>query len=658
MPAASTVLIVGPPDTPPLPFPGEPASLPACRLSSTSAEAAAQIRRQRPALLVIDARAQASQACTLAAEVLADPVSSGLPAVFVTAAGDRDTAAEAWRLGAIDVWSAPFEPAALLGKLRAFAALHRDRTELQLALDLNRRLAAEATAPGRAAPEFPLPAVLDQLLPHVAVLDPRGTVLAANRTLRAAAEVSAGDVVGRPFWECSWWSYSTGVADTIRESCHRAATGETVRFDVQLHRARGEEIWVDYQAAPLRDPGGRVDRLVVCGIEISERKHAQAEASRQTGLVEAVLQACPAGIIVAEPDGRIVRMNPANDRLWGHPPMTDALAGYGEWKAWWADNSARAGARIAPAEGSLARALRGETVTGDLVEIEPFDAPGERRYTINSAAPIRGARGEVRGGVVVQMDVTELKTAELTLEKIVAERTEKLRETVHDLEAFSSSVAHDMRAPLRTMTGYCDILLDDWAAQLDPEARHYVERIGAAAARLDQLITDILDYSHVARRDLPLETIDLEALLHDLVDGYANLRDAREFIRWESLPAVHANRSALTQVFSNLLSNAVKFVPKGRSPRIRIRSEPVEPAAEGALPTVRIWVEDNGIGMDPAHQGKLFQMFQRLSPGKEYEGTGMGLAIARKAVERMGGQIGVVSDLGQGSRFWLTLRRA
>ncbi|MEO6184062.1 MAG: ATP-binding protein, partial [Verrucomicrobiota bacterium] len=235
----------------------------------------------------------------------------------------------------------------------------------------------------------------------------------------------------------------------------------------------------------------------------------------------------------------------------------------------------------------------------------------------------------------------------------VAERRqaeEQLRETVAELEAFSYSITHDLRAPLRAMQNFSKLLQDDYGSKLDETGEDFLRRIGTSASRMDKLIQDVLVYSRVLRRDLKLEPVDVEKLLRGMFETYPEFQEPKTEVTIEGeLPAVLGNEAALTQCFSNLVNNAVKFVPLNTKPRVRI-------SAERNGIAVRFWIVDNGIGMDPKYSKTIFEMFQRLSTN--YEGTGIGLAIVRKAAERMGGAVGVESEPGKGSRFWLDLKLA
>jgi signal transduction histidine kinase len=239
------------------------------------------------------------------------------------------------------------------------------------------------------------------------------------------------------------------------------------------------------------------------------------------------------------------------------------------------------------------------------------------------------------------------------LERKVIERTARLQDTISELQAFSYTVSHDLRAPLRAMQSYAQVLLQDCGAELSAEARQYLSRIETAGIRLDRLIQDVLTYSRIARELVTSRPLDLGQLLLQIMEQYPMLQPPAAEIKVDGpLPMVDADESSVTQCLSNLLGNAVKFVPKDRKPRVVVRAEP----RDGR---VRLWIEDNGIGIAPADRERIFRMFERVhDTTHEYDGTGIGLAIVRKAAERIGGQVGVESQPGQGSRFWLDFKPA
>ncbi len=280
-----------------------------------------------------------------------------------------------------------------------------------------------------------------------------------------------------------------------------------------------------------------------------------------------------------------------------------------------------------------------------------------------STTPLVDSQGQVVGSVHIARDITQLKQAERALrqakeelaaaneelERKVQQRTTRLQETIAELETFSYSVAHDLRAPLRSMQGMAAALLEDYSARLDSQGQDYLRRIMAAAVRQDRLIQDVLRYSQVARREIELSKVDLDQLVQGVLLEYPNLQEHRGHIHVRSpLAPVRGHAPSLVQCISNLLENALKFVSPGKTPDIQVWTE-------STSSQVRLWISDNGIGIAPEDTQRIFRLFERLHGSQDYPGTGIGLAVVQKAIERMGGRVGVNSQLGHGSRFWIEL---
>lgn len=286
-----------------------------------------------------------------------------------------------------------------------------------------------------------------------------------------------------------------------------------------------------------------------------------------------------------------------------------------------------------------------------------FEGNWEARSLYGHVEPLRDRAGNVVGTIGIAEDVTERVEAEKALrealqrhatelEERVAERTAALEETNRELEAFTYTVSHDLRAPVRAMQGFSQALLEDYGDRLDATAREYVTRTVAASARMETLIQDLLAYSRLSRARLEVQPVGLDDVVREALAQVGE--SAAEVGVQPSLPRVRAHAGTLTQVVANLLGNAVKFVPPGKPARVRVWVE----RREGR---VRLWVEDEGIGIAAEHQERIFRIFERLHGQETYPGTGVGLAIVRKGMERIGGHVGVESSLGQGSRFWVEL---
>lgn len=288
---------------------------------------------------------------------------------------------------------------------------------------------------------------------------------------------------------------------------------------------------------------------------------------------------------------------------------------------------------------------------------------GKRIDVSVTISPLKNPQRTVVGASKIFRDISDRKRAERelrqaeaalkehadNLETVVADRTQKLRETIGELEAFSYSLSHDMRTPLRTIQSYSQFLLTDFGPKLEPQAQDFINRIVSAVQRMDRLISDVLSLTRLSRQEIRIQPVDLDRLVRALIMENQSLHPPRADVAIVGqLPVVSGHEASLVQCVSNLLGNAVKFVGRGVTPVVRVYGS----VQDG---TARIVVEDNGIGIPEEAQGRVFELFHRHHSGGGYEGTGLGLAIVRKAVERMSGQVGVESSPGHGSRFWFEL---
>ena len=413
----------------------------------------------------------------------------------------------------------------------------------------------------------------------------------------------------------------------------------------------GTEHPIDDSAAPVREPGGAIRGVVLVFRDIGERRRIEWDALRAAAIIEHSVDA----VIGKDLQGIVTSWNQSAERIFGY--TAGEMVG----------QSIR---RLIPPDRQqeeqkiLTRLHQGEIV-------EAFDTirlrkDGQPIYVQLTISPIKDKEGRIIGASKIARDMTAQREAQQRIEAMqadlaaharllearVAGRTTELEEKVAELEAFSYSLSHDMRAPLRAITSFTQLVLADEGAKLGAPSIDHLRRVTNAALRMDRLIQDVLTFSRLARRVVVAEPVDVAKLIDDLIYERPELQAPRAEIRIERpLDSIKGHQALLTQALGNLLDNAVKFVPRGVTPKVRIRTELL-----GDM--VRLWVEDNGIGITREQQRRLFTLFQRLNPTGHYEGMGIGLAIVRKAAERMNGQAGVEAEPGNGSRFWLQLPKA
>jgi PAS domain S-box-containing protein len=409
----------------------------------------------------------------------------------------------------------------------------------------------------------------------------------------------------------------------------------------------GTERPIDDSGAPIRGSAADLRGVVLVFRDVSERREAELAALR----LAAIVQNSDDAIISKDLDGVIMTWNEGAQQIFGY--SAKEIIG-------------KSIKTLVPSELQkeedeiLARLRRGERVYH--FETIRVSKDGRRIPIALTSSPIRDHEGHIIGASKIARDISEHKQAEQAiaeaneklrshasdLEKQVRERTRTLEKTITELESFSYSLSHDMRAPVRAIESFSEIVLKDYGEKIGPQGSDLLKRSIGAAQRMDQLILDLLAFTRVARMPIRLEPVDTDKLIHGIIQERIEFQPPQAEIKIKTpLPRVTGNETSLTQCITNLLDNAVKFVAHGTKPRVSIRSEQ---NGHG----VRLWIEDNGIGIDAAGKKQLFQMFHRIH-SNDYPGTGIGLAIVRKAVERMGGETGVESEPGKGSRFWLQL---
>lgn len=463
--------------------------------------------------------------------------------------------------------------------------------------------------------------------------------------------------IGRPFGDIKALSSLDHAEPQILEVIDTMTVRE---MDVQDDQGR----WYSLRIRPYRTHDSKIDGAVLVFIDIDVLKHGIAALKEANDFAESIIRTIPHPMVVLEEDGRIKTANAAfllaagqeRSGVLGRPMSEVGFAGEpvpglrellvrnGEWMRTVKDHEVE----INRPEG-----IRTLLLNTGLVRVSVED----RNFLLLSLEDITARRASEREVRRLNAELEErfrqATSANRSLEREVADRQraeEGLRESLKDLEAFSFSVSHDLRAPLRSIQGVAEALREDYGDRLDETGRDYARRIVDAAQRLDRLLQDLLTYSRLGRGEAETRLCSLDSAVRIVLDHLAPVMRASgatvEIV--PPLGEVLSVRSLLETALSNLLSNALKFTAEGVKPEIRVGAE-----ARGA--SRRIWIEDNGIGIPPDQQEQVFRPFERLHGMEKYPGNGIGLAIVRKSVESQGGQAGVETRPGGGSRFWIEL---
>lgn len=423
------------------------------------------------------------------------------------------------------------------------------------------------------------------------------------------------------------------------------------RIEYRVVHPDGTIRWLASRGRVMSGENNELARLVGVVVDITEVRRAEEAVRESERKFRRIFETANEGIWVLDAESRVTMVNARMAEMLGY--SREEMLG-----------RKKEDFVFSPEDRVIAQeqfGLRSRNLAG-FFEVRLRHRDGHAVWTQFSSRPVF-EDGKFAGALDMIADISERKRAEEelaraqeqlrqhadTLEQRVEERTAQLRDTIGQLEAFSYSITHDMRGPLRAISGFAGILAQEYGPKLDADAHEYLDRMTGAAARLDALIQDVLNYSRISKGDLPLQPVEVCALVHDIVSQYPDLAANRQFIQLNcGEHYVTANLAALTQVISNLVGNALKFVPRERPPLVRVESE-----LRGNR--LRVWVIDNGVGIPREYHGKIWGAFQRLHKVEEFPGTGIGLAIVKKAMERMNGAVGVESEIGEGSRFWIEL---
>jgi PAS domain S-box-containing protein len=519
------------------------------------------------------------------------------------------------------------------GETTGVVLVFRDQTEERRAGDALRR--SEAL----------LRAVIEGTTNLVCVKDQDGKIVIANSAMTRFIGKPESEIIGKCDLELV--AEAKQAAEIMANDRRIMATGcsETVEETGEGPAGRWDYL---FTKSPYHDLDGQVIGVIGIGTDITERKRAEKLVLEQYAILRAILQSTDASVFSLDREYRYTTFNGA------HAAMMKALYGV----------DIQIGASLADYQSVLEdwqaarknfdRALRGEAFVESSLSGEEDRS---RRYLEIFHSPIRTGANEIIGVAVYSRDVTERKRAEneirllnVNLEQRVRDRTTELEASNNELEAFSYSVSHDLRAPLRAIDGFTRILADEYASQMDTEGKRLCSVVRENAKSMAQLIDDLLAFSRLGRAEMNLSRIDMgamaNAVFHELTTPESR---GRIDFQIGNLPPAVADPTLMRQVWMNLLSNAIKFSSQRDRAIIRVS------ARQSQGETVYA-VQDDGAGFEMQYVGKLFGVFQRLHSAREFEGTGVGLALVQRVIRRHGGRVWAEGEPDKGATFYFALQ--
>jgi PAS domain S-box-containing protein len=460
-----------------------------------------------------------------------------------------------------------------------------------------------------------------------------GILIECNETALNFAGIQAHDVIGKHFWECYWWAISERVQNQLRQSIARAARGEFIRYEADILGKGGIIATIDFSIKPVLDEQGNVTLLIPEGRDITQRKLLEQRAREQEEQIRLFVKHTPAAIAMFDSN---MRYMVASDRWYKDYGLEGReIIGKSHYKVFpEIDNM--------PAWKEMhQRCLAGEVV---IKEQDLFvRANGATDWLRFEIYPWRTSNDKI-GGIIM---FTEVITDKIKVQEDLKKLNNKLVESNKELEQFAYVASHDLQEPLRMVSSFLQLLEKKYKSQLDETAHQYIHFAVDGSERMKTLINDLLKFSRVGTTAEEHVDVDCNTSVKNVIKVYEQkINESGAKIKMGKLPIIKANKTQIEQLFQNLIGNALKY-RRDENPCIDI----------GAKEDGNRWVfhvRDNGIGIEKKFFEKVFVIFQRLHGKNEYGGTGIGLAICKKIVERHGGKIWIESEPGHGTTFYFS----
>ena len=473
----------------------------------------------------------------------------------------------------------------------------------------------------------------------VAITDPQGKIIYANDKFCSISRYSRSELLGQDHRLINSGYHSK---EFMRDLWHTIGQGKVWHGEIKNRAKDGTDYWVETTIMPFLNDAGKPRQYVAIRTDITESKRAQEAQERLADIVNSSDDA----IIGKTLTGIITDWNPGAEALLGYTaaemigrPMTIIYPPE----------------RVQEEAEILARIAQGENVRHyETVRMRKDGRPLNVSVTVS---PIRDQTGAIIGASKVMRDITDRKRADAEIRKLnaelemrVARRTAELEAANKELEAFSYSVSHDLRAPLRHVLGFMELLQKEAGPSLSQKSIGHMAMISQATKRMGSLIDDLLAFSRVGRSDMKKSEVNLDQLVKETLEDFqVDTKDRNIVWKIHQLPAVQADRALLRQALVNLVSNAVKFTGTRAEAKIEIGCAP------GRDSEIVVFIRDNGAGFDPRYAGKLFGVFQRLHTQEQFEGTGIGLANVQRIIHRHGGRTWAEGVVDSGATFYFSI---
>jgi PAS domain S-box-containing protein len=504
----------------------------------------------------------------------------------------------------------------------------------------------------------------------VAVTDVHGTITYVNDKFCSISQYSKDELLGQNH---RILNSAHHPKDFFQQMYRTIANGAVWHGEIKNQAKDGSIYWVDTTIVPFVGTDGKPRQYVAIRADITQRKQAgealagqASELSRQAQeltlsqqaletqslMLQSVLDSMTEGLAAVDEHGKFVIWNAGAEKIFGMG-ATDLPSP--KWTGHYGLFLPDTVTPFPTEQLPVLRAIRGEVSTTEMFVRNPRLPEGA--WIEISSAPRKNRDGVVCGGVAAFRDITKRKADQGEIRKLndelehrVVERTAQLEAANKELEAFSYSVSHDLRAPLRHIGGFSKMLVEEFGPTLDPAAKHYLDRIQSGTQKMGLLVDELLNLARVGRQAMNRQPTQLNSVVEEVIAILQPESEGRQ-VEWviADLPAVKCDSVLVKQVFQNLLANALKFT-RSRTPAIIEVSHRQEDDGQPVF-----MVRDNGIGFNIKYVDKLFGVFQRLHRAEDFEGTGIGLASVQRIIQKHGGRVWAEGELDKGAAFFFTL---